>query len=168
MELNCSLLISLEESQDWLVLQLELLRWPTFLVHFWLWRYRHHPANRARVFPWSHKNDIDCSKRRPRNITSLRHCGLSSLDGKLVQKLLQLPSFDQLIKEELQSPVILCSMTSVLMIMTVKILISLGGVSFHSIGPFKVGLILDIFQHLVDRLLKHQIYHLGPTGLRGA
>ena len=106
---------------------------------------------------------------RSRNITSLRHYrGLSSLDGRLVQKLLQLPSFDQLIEEGLQSPVILRSMTSVLMIMTVKILISLDGVSFHSIGPFKVGLILNLFQHLVDRLLKHQIYHLGPTGLRGA
>ena len=52
--------------------------------------------------------------------------------------------------------------------MTVKILISLGGVSSHSIGPFKVGLILDLFQHLVDQLLKHRIYHLGPAGLQGA
>ena len=61
-----------------------------------------------------------------------------------MQKLLQLSSFDQLIEEELQSLVILCSMTSVLMIMIVKILISLNGVSSHSIGPFKVGLILNL------------------------
>ena len=45
--------------------------------------------------------------------------------------------------------------TSVLMVLTIKILISFGRVSSHFIGPLKVRFILDLFQHLVDRLLKH-------------
>ena len=85
-----------------------------------------------------------------------------------MQKLLQFTSSNQLIKEVLQGPTILRCMTSVLVVLIIQILISFEGVSSHSIGPFKVGLILDLFQYLVDQLLKHQIYHLGPTGLQVA
>lgn len=60
-------------------------------------------------------------------------------------KLLQLPNFYELIKEDLQCPIILCGMTSFLMVLIIKILISFGVVSSHSIGPFEVGFILNLF-----------------------
>ena len=62
-----------------------------------------------------------------------------------MQKLLQFTSSNQLIKEELQGPAILRCMTSVLMVLIIQILISFGGVSSYSVGPFKVGLTLDLF-----------------------
>ena len=41
----------------------------------------------------------------------------------------------------MQGLVVLGCMTLVLMILVVQVLIPLGGVSSHPIGPFKVGLI---------------------------
>ena len=53
------------------------------------------------------------------------------------------------------------------MVLAVKILISFVGVSSHLIGSFKVRIILDLFQHSVDQLLKHRIHHLGTNGIVG-
>ena len=53
------------------------------------------------------------------------------------------------------------------MVLAVKILISFGRVSSNFIRYFKVKIILELFQHLVDQLLKLRIHHLGTNGIVG-
>ena len=55
-------------------------------------------------------------------------------------------------------------MTMVSMILTIEISVSLFRVSYHLIGPFEEGLILNLFQDLVHRLSEYSSDHLTVTG----
>ena len=67
----------------------------------------------------------------------------------MVHELLQLLNCHQLIQMITQSFAILSYVSSILMILAVKTLIMLGWISSHLIGPFEIGLILDLLEDLI-------------------
>ena len=51
-------------------------------------------------------------------------------------------------------------MAMIPMVLTVEVSVSLFGVSYHLIGPFEEGLVLDFFQYLMHWFLEYSPYHL--------
>ena len=66
-----------------------------------------------------------------------------------MQKVLQFPFSDQLIQVVPKVPTIFCSMSVVLVVLTIQTLIALHGVSIHLIRPLEEWLILDFLQNLM-------------------
>ena len=73
----------------------------------------------------------------------------------MVHELLQLLNFHQLIQMITQSSIILSCVSSILITLAVKTLITLGWITSHLIGPFEIRLILDLLEDLIYQLLKH-------------
>ena len=86
---------------------------------------------------------------------------LTPLYRWLLQKLSQLPNLDQLLKIIAQSSTILCSVSTVLMILAIKTLIMLGKVSSHLIRPLEIRFILYLVKDLVYGLPKYCINYLS-------
>ena len=63
--------------------------------------------------------------------------------------MLQLSFLDQLVQVIPEVPAILCGMSVVLVVLAIKVLVSLCGLSRHLIRPSKVWFALDFFQHLM-------------------
>ena len=75
--------------------------------------------------------------------------GLALMTARMMQEVLQLSFSDQLVQIILEVPAILRGVSVVLVILPIKVMISLYGLSCHLIQPFKVWLVLDFFQHLM-------------------
>ena len=67
----------------------------------------------------------------------------------MMQKVLQLSFSDQLVQIVPKVPTVLRGMSVVLVILAIKVLIALRGLSHHLIRPPKVWLVLDFLQHLM-------------------
>ena len=80
---------------------------------------------------------------------------------RMVQKMLQLSFSEQLIQIISKVPAVLRDVSVVLVILAIKVLISLHGLSRHLIQPPKVWLVLDFFQHLM-----HWFSEYSPDSLR--
>ena len=66
------------------------------------------------------------------------------LATRMVQQLLQLSFSDQLVQMVPQIPAILCSVSLVLMVLTIKALVVLYGVSSHLVWLFEERLLLNL------------------------
>ena len=75
----------------------------------------------------------------------------------MMQKVLQLSFSDQLAQIVPEVPAILHGMSVVLVVLAIKVLIALRGLSCHFIRSPKVWLILDFLQHLMHWLSKYSI-----------
>ena len=62
---------------------------------------------------------------------------VSDLFHKLMQEIIKFPYLRQLIEVITQGPVILRGVSSVQMVMAVEVLVSLGWIPTHPIGPFE-------------------------------
>ena len=78
-----------------------------------------------------------------------------------MQKLSQFPNLNQLLKIVTQSPAILCSVSLVLVILTIKTLIPPHGVTPHFFWPLEVWLDLDLLKNLVHKLFEYCANHLS-------
>ena len=67
----------------------------------------------------------------------------------IMQKVLLLSFSDQLVQIVSEVPAILYGMSVVLVVLAIKVLIALRGLSGHLIQPPKVWLVLDFLQHLM-------------------
>ena len=74
-----------------------------------------------------------------------------------MQKVLQLSFSDQLAQIVPEVPAILHGMSVVLVVLAIKVLIALCGLSRYLILPLKVWLILDFFQHPMYWFSKYSI-----------
>ena len=75
--------------------------------------------------------------------------GMALMITRMMQEVLQLSFSDQLVQIIPEVPVILRGVSVVLVILPIKVMISLHGLSRHLIRPSKVWLVLDFFQHLM-------------------
>ena len=75
--------------------------------------------------------------------------------------MLQFSFLDQLVQVIPEVPAIICGMFVVLVILAIKVLVSLYGLSRHLIRPSKVWFALDFFQHLM-----HWFSEYNPDVLR--
>ena len=75
----------------------------------------------------------------------------------LVNKLLQVPNLDQLVKENLQGPTVLYFVSLFLMERTFPSLVVLPRVSSHGCGLFEVRFISDLGEKFVDWFFKNHI-----------
>ena len=82
---------------------------------------------------------------------------LAPLATGMMQKLLQFSLSDQLVQMVPQISTIFCSMSLVLVILAIKVLIALHGVSCHLIWPFKEWFILNILQNLMHWFPEHRV-----------
>ena len=57
-------------------------------------------------------------------------------------------------------------MSALLVVLTIKTLITPSRVSTHFVWPFKIWLVLDFFQQLMYWISEHSIYHLRGCRLR--
>ena len=87
--------------------------------------------------------------------------GLALMTTGMMQKMLQLSFSDQLVQIISKVPAVLRDVSMVLVILAIKVLISLHGLSRHLIQPPKVWLVLDFFQHLM-----HWFSEYSPDSLR--
>ena len=71
------------------------------------------------------------------------------MTARMMQDVLQLSFSDQLVQIIPEVPAILRGVSVVLVILAIKVLISLRGLSRYLIRPSKVWLVLDFFQHLM-------------------
>ena len=78
-----------------------------------------------------------------------------------MQKLSQLPDLDQLLQIVTQSSTIFYSVSTILMTLVIKTLITPHGVTFHFIWPFEVWFNLYLLKNLMHRLLEYCADHLG-------
>ena len=86
----------------------------------------------------------------PQGIISLGFLvGLALMTTGMMQKVLQLSFSDQLVQIVPEVPAILYGMSVVLVVLAIKVLIALRGLSRHLIRPPKVWLVLDFLQHLM-------------------
>ena len=93
---------------------------------------------------------IDCPYGWPQGIISLGFLvGLALMTTGMMQKVLQLSFSDQLVQIVSEVPTILYGMSVVLVVLAIKVLIALRGLSGHLIRPPKVWLVLDFLQHLM-------------------
>ena len=60
-----------------------------------------------------------------------------------------------------QISTVLCGVPLVLVVLAIKTLIALQGVSCHRVWPFEERLILNLLQNLKYRFSEHRINHLG-------
>ena len=84
-------------------------------------------------------------------------------------ELLQLSYFDQLLKMVMQGSAVLSGVSSILIVLSIKVLIALGWLPSHLIRPFEIRLILYLLKDLIHRpfeirlilyLLKDSIHQL--------
>ena len=75
--------------------------------------------------------------------------GIALMTTGMMQKMLQLSFSDQLVQIISKVPTVLRDVSMVLVILAIKVLISLHGLSRHLIRPSKIWLVLDFFQHLM-------------------
>ena len=87
--------------------------------------------------------------------------GLALMTTGMMQKVFQLSFSDQLVQIIPEVLAIIRGMSVVLVILAIKVLISLCGLSRHLIQPSKVWLVLDFFQHLM-----HWFSEYSPNVLR--
>ena len=78
-----------------------------------------------------------------------------------VQKVPRFPFSDQLIQVVPKIPTVFCSMSMVLIVLTIQTLIAFHGVSSHLIRSLEEWLILDFLQNLRYRFSKYGINLLG-------
>ena len=81
--------------------------------------------------------------------------------ARMMQKVLQLFFSDQLVKIILEILAVLRGMSVVLVVLAIKVLVSLYGLSCHLIRPSKMWFALDFFQHLM-----HWFSEYSPDVLR--
>lgn len=104
------------------------------------------------------KNHIDSSQGWPSsNFPSVPYSGLARLSERLVHELLQLPSFHQLVQMITQSSTVFDSVPSVLMVLAVKTLITLGWISSHFIRSLEIRFILNLLKDLIHRFLNTEL-----------
>ena len=77
-----------------------------------------------------------------------------------MHKLLQFLGFHQLVQMIMQRSIVLCHVSSILMIRAIQTLIRLGQVSSHLIEPFEITLIFYLLKDLIYRLLKYRVDYL--------
>ena len=89
--------------------------------------------------------------------------GLALMTARLMQKVLQLSFSDQLVQIIPEVPATLRDVSVVLVILAIKVLIPLYGLSHHLIRPSKVRLVFDFFQYLMHWFLNYSpdILHIG-------
>ena len=80
---------------------------------------------------------------------------------QVMQELLEFSLSDQLVQMVPQIPVVFGGISLVLVVMAIKVLIALHGISYHLIWPFEEQLILNLFQYLVHWLSEHSINYLS-------
>lgn len=85
---------------------------------------------------------------------------LTCLPRRLVHKLFQFPSFHQLVQMIMQGFTVFDGVSSVLMVMEIKVLNALKWVFSHLIRPFEIRRILYFLKDLVLQLLEHQPNYL--------
>ena len=51
-------------------------------------------------------------------------------------------------------------MTMISMVLTIEVSVSLFKISYHFVGPFKEGFVLNFFQYLMHLLLEYSPDHL--------
>ena len=71
------------------------------------------------------------------------------MTARMMQKVLQLSFSDQLVQVIPEVPAIIRGMSVVLVVLAIKVLVSLCGLSRHLIRPSKIWFALDFFQHLM-------------------
>ena len=71
------------------------------------------------------------------------------MTARMMQKVLQISFSDQLVQVIPEVLAILCGMSVVLVVLAIKVLVSLCGLSRHFVRPSKVWFVLDFLQHLV-------------------
>lgn len=80
---------------------------------------------------------------------------MTPLPKGLMHKLSQFPSFDQLFHVIMESSTILDGVPTILVILIVKTLVALRGITSHFVWPLEVWLGLYLFKDLMNELLKH-------------
>ena len=85
------------------------------------------------------------------------------MTARMMQKVLQLSFLYQLVQIVPDVPAILHGISVVLVILAIKVLIPLYGLSHHLIRPSKVRLVFDFFQYLMHWFLNYSpdILHIG-------
>ena len=85
------------------------------------------------------------------------------MTARMMQEVLQLSFSDQLVQIILEVPAILHGVFVVLVILPIKVMISLHGLSRHLIQPSKVWLVLEFFKHLMHWFSEYSpdILHIG-------
>ena len=74
---------------------------------------------------------------------------LALMTARMMQKVPQLSFSDQLVQVIPKVPAILRGMSVVLVVLAIKVLLSLCGLSRHLIRPSKVWFAFNFFQHLI-------------------
>ena len=83
--------------------------------------------------------------------------GLALMTTGMVQNLVQLSFSDQLVQIVPEVSAVLRGISVVLVVLAIKVLIALCGLSHHLIQPPKVWLILDFLQQLMHWLSEYGI-----------
>ena len=78
----------------------------------------------------------------------------------MMQQLLQFALSDKLVQVVPQTPIILCGMAMILMILSIEVTVLLFGISHHLVGPFEEEFIFDFFQYLMHWLSEYSSDHL--------
>ena len=145
MRLNSSNLVFVREPHDQGPLYSSSLRFVTSVLR----RQASHKHYSRRAWSCSarcSKDNIDSSQRGSWRSLSLRpRIGLSTQPARMMQQLLQFALSDKLVQVVPQTPAILCYMAMIPMILTIEVTVSLFGISYHLVGPFKEWFILDFF-----------------------
>ena len=79
----------------------------------------------------------------------------------MMQQLLQFAFLDKLVQVVPQTLAILYCMAMILIILTIKVTVSLFGISHHLVRPFEEGFVLDFFQYLMHWLSEYSPDHLA-------
>ena len=69
----------------------------------------------------------------------------------------QFPFSDQLVQVVPKVPTIFCTMSMILVVLTIQTLITLHGISSHLIWPLEEWLILDFLQNLMYRFFEYGV-----------
>ena len=77
-----------------------------------------------------------------------------------IKKLFQPSISNQLLQVIPQSSTVLDGVSSFLVVLVMKTLVALHGISSHLVWPFEIWLILDLFQDLMHWLSEHRVNHL--------
>ena len=177
--------IFIREAQGWRYCYLDPLGFSNLLLKARFQGYRHDAWWRTYISAWGGKDHVNSSQGWPRNSFSLiSSTSLTSLPRWLVYELLQLSYFDQLLKMVMQGSAVLSGVSSILIVLSIKVLIALGWLPSHLIRPFEIILILYLLKDLIHRpfeirlilyllkdsihqLLEHWVDYLGISFIGG-
>ena len=70
----------------------------------------------------------------------------------MMQQLLQFAFSDNLVQVVPQTTAILCCMAMIPIILAIEVTVSLFRISYHLVGPFEEGFVLEFFQNLMHWL----------------